>query len=50
MTEPVLTGRAATRITERLDELAEIDAIMREPAKPPARGQSNPDKDADSWT
>ena len=39
-TEPVLTGRAADRITERLDELADLDAIMREPARPSVRDQN----------
>lgn len=44
MTEPVLTGHAADPITERLDELADLDAIMREAAKPSARGQAKSDK------
>ena len=46
MTEPILTGHAADRITESLDELADLDAIMREPAKPSARGQTKSDKKA----
>ena len=46
MTEPVLTGHAADRITERLDELADLAAMMREPAEPSARGQTKPDKEA----
>lgn len=43
MTEPVLTG---DRSTERLDELADLDTIMRELAKPSATGQTKPDKKA----
>ena len=45
-TEPVLTGRAADRITERLDELADLDAIMREPARHPREIKTKPDKKA----
>ena len=46
MTEPVLTGHAADRITERLDELADLAAIMREPARPSGRDNSTDERTA----